>query len=71
MLGLWGMALLTVGGFVVVLTSRLSMGMWITWNYVGGLFTLVLCTYGQLHRPVDFWLRSGGADSSNCSWQRR
>ena len=42
MLGLWGMALLTAGGFVVVLSSRLPMGVWITWNYIGGLFTLIL-----------------------------
>ena len=42
MLGLWGMALLTAGGFLVVLSSRLPMGVWITWNYIGGLFTLVL-----------------------------
>src|SRR5207249_1871173 len=42
MLGLWGMALLTAGGFVAVLSSRLPMGVWITWNYIGGLFTLVV-----------------------------
>jgi len=42
MLGLWTMALLMAGGFVVVLSSRLPMGVWITWNYIGGLFTLIL-----------------------------
>ena len=42
MVGLWAMAIITAGGFVFVLRSRLPTGVWITWNYVGGLFTLVL-----------------------------
>src|SRR5882672_10472767 len=39
---MWVMALLTAGGFLAVLCSAMPMGIWITWNYVGGLFTLVL-----------------------------
>jgi len=39
---MWIMALMTAGGFLAVLCSALPMGVWITWNYVGGLFILVL-----------------------------
>jgi ABC-type Na+ efflux pump permease subunit len=36
------MAVLTLGGFVAVLIEDASQESWIIWNYVGGLFTLVL-----------------------------
>ena len=39
---MWIMALVTAAGFLAVLCSALPVGVWITWNYVGGLFTLVL-----------------------------
>jgi len=42
MLGLWTIALLMAGGFLIVLSVNLRMEVWITWNYIGGLFTLAL-----------------------------
>jgi ABC-type transport system involved in multi-copper enzyme maturation permease subunit len=41
-LGLWAIALLLTGGFVAVLTTALPREAWIVWNYVGGLFILIL-----------------------------
>jgi ABC-type transport system involved in multi-copper enzyme maturation permease subunit len=40
--GLWAIALLLAGGFVTVLVSPLPQEAWIVWNYVGGLFVLIL-----------------------------
>ena len=41
-LGLWLLAILIVGGFVAALIARLPQEAWIAWNYVGGLFRLLL-----------------------------
>jgi hypothetical protein len=41
-LGLWAVALITVGGFVVVLSAMLPAVIWTVWIYIGGLFTLIL-----------------------------
>ena len=40
--GLWVMAVLAVGGFVAVLSREQAGEAWIIWNYLGGLFTLLL-----------------------------
>jgi len=40
--GLWALAVLAVGGFVAVLVASPPQEAWIFWNYVGGLFTLLL-----------------------------
>jgi ABC-type transport system involved in multi-copper enzyme maturation permease subunit len=40
--GLWAIALLLGGGFVAVLSTALPQEAWIVWNYIGGLFTLIL-----------------------------
>ncbi|HWX18591.1 MAG TPA: ABC transporter permease subunit [Candidatus Binatia bacterium] len=41
-LGLWAVAILIAGGFVTGLLLRPHQGVWIFWNYVGGLFVLIL-----------------------------
>jgi ABC-type transport system involved in multi-copper enzyme maturation permease subunit len=41
-LGVWAMAILVVGGFVAVLIKMDAQEGWIFWNYLGGLFTLLL-----------------------------
>ena len=40
--GLWAMAIIAVGGVVTVLVGEPKVEAWIIWNYVGGLFTLLL-----------------------------
>jgi hypothetical protein len=39
---LWVLAVLAVGGFVTVLVEKPPGEAWILWNYVGGLFTVLL-----------------------------
>ncbi len=39
---LWGVAILLVVGFFVVLTQHVPQEVWFIWNYIGGLFTLVI-----------------------------
>lgn len=41
-LGLWAIALLTVGGFVTVLIGAVPKESWIVWNWIGGLFMLII-----------------------------
>jgi hypothetical protein len=41
-LGLWVIALLTVGGFVTVLIGTVPKESWIVWNWIGGLFILII-----------------------------
>ena len=41
-LGLWAIALLTAGGFVTVLIGAVPKESWIVWNWIGGLFMLII-----------------------------
>jgi ABC-type transport system involved in multi-copper enzyme maturation permease subunit len=41
-LSLWAVAVLTTAAFLAVLSRTVPPGAWIMWNYVGGLFTIVL-----------------------------
>jgi hypothetical protein len=41
-LGLWIMAILVVGGFVTVLMGTEETEIWMVWNWIGGLFFLLL-----------------------------
>jgi ABC-type Na+ efflux pump permease subunit len=41
-LGLWAIALLTVGGFLAVLIGTVPKEAWIIWNWIGGLFMLII-----------------------------
>ncbi len=41
-LGLWALAILAAGGFAAVLIGESSRGGWIVWNWIGGLFTMIL-----------------------------
>lgn len=40
--GLWALAVLMVGGFVTLLIRQDAKAAWIAWNYLGGLFVLIL-----------------------------